>query len=494
MLQSNDLDIGQLELSNLDKQTKFWVMCGDCLGRGKRSRRIRKKVRLEYQKALEAFRNDSSKHPKPVKPKGHLEMCASCSGLGIVLSDEALPVNESLPKVAIIGAGIGGMALAVACKHRGIPFTLYERDSSFDARSQGYGLTLQQASRAISGLGIIELEDGVVSTRHMVHNTEGKVVAEWGMRRWLEGQPSAIPKRSNIHIARQSLRFQMMEQLGGTEEVHWGHQLVSFDQTRSDKVQLTFLVNGEQKYAEADLVVGADGIRSVVRQSIIGDEVTPLRSLNCMVVLGICPLSLLGDLESELLDGATVFQTANGNDRIYMMPFNAESVMWQLSFRMDDDEAKALSEQGSDALKAEAIRRLPWHSPIPEILAATPAELVSGYPVYDRELLTPEHFANSSKATLIGDGAHPMTPFKGQGANQAILDALSLAREITNGCWSEDVWRNKGLREAVLNTYETEMLERSAVKVEGSAAAAEFLHSDVVLEPIDQPRRMSPKD
>ena len=94
------------------------------------------------------------------------------------------PDTEKYPHVAIIGGGIGGVALAVACLHRGIPFTLYERDHGFDARSQGYGLTLQQASKAIEGFGIFSLEKGVVSTRHVVHTTEGKVVGQWGMRKW----------------------------------------------------------------------------------------------------------------------------------------------------------------------------------------------------------------------------------------------------------------------------------------------------------------------
>tara|TARA_B100000767_G_C19778375_1_gene544305 strand:- start:11556 stop:11768 length:213 start_codon:yes stop_codon:yes gene_type:complete len=51
--------------------------------------------------------------------------------------------------LTIIGCGIGGVALAVACLHRQIPITLYERDINFDIRSQGYGLTLQQASKSI---------------------------------------------------------------------------------------------------------------------------------------------------------------------------------------------------------------------------------------------------------------------------------------------------------------------------------------------------------
>jgi 2-polyprenyl-6-methoxyphenol hydroxylase-like FAD-dependent oxidoreductase len=89
-----------------------------------------------------------------------------------------IPDTENYPHVAIIGGGIGGVALAVACLHRGIPFTIYERDNGFEARSQGYGLTLQQASKAIEGLGFL-IRKGVISTRHLVHTTDGKVIGEW---------------------------------------------------------------------------------------------------------------------------------------------------------------------------------------------------------------------------------------------------------------------------------------------------------------------------
>ena len=87
----------------------------------------------------------------------------------------------------------------------------------------------------------------------------------------------------------------------------------------------------------------------------------------------------------------------------------------------------------------------------------------------------------SEKATLIGDAAHPMSPFKGQGANQAILDALSLARAISKGCKPSSNWREVGIRKCVLTDFETEMLARSASKVKASADAADFLHSESVL-------------
>jgi len=485
-----------------------WAICVDCQGNGKKRRRLRKKVKLRYQRELELFEKANNQGTAPVRPRGHLEECLSCNGSGLLHSAIQTPVDtDNFPHLAIIGGGIGGVALAVACLHRGIPFTLYERDSGFDTRSQGYGLTLQQASRAIEGLGVFSLPQGVISTKHVVHSIDGGVLGEWGIRKWGPSDAKTAPKRTNVHITRQSLRLALLEQLGGHKAVQWAHQLVDVKESKTEGqgLDLSFQVDGKVKHAHADLVVGADGIRSATRSLLIGEDISPLRYLGCIVILGICPLADIKNLDMKkanpetlepslvhpLLDGATVFQTANGHERIYMMPFTADSVMWQLSFPMAEAEAKALSAKGVAALKEEASRRCQWHEPIPQILAATRDEQVSGYPVYDRELLKPELISKSAigaRVTLIGDAAHPMSPFKGQGANQALLDALALARGITHGCRPKSQWRQAGVRKSVLTEFEADMLLRVTAKVKGSAEAAQFLHSDVVLHEGNEPR------
>lgn len=494
-------------MSNSELQNTKWQVCTHCKGNGATRQRIRKKAKLQYQKELEAFQTSQQKastttttHTSPpTPPRGHLLNCKHCGGSGLVLQKfdaENYHKNENditanYPRVAIIGGGIGGAALAVACYHRNIPFMLYERDRNFNERSQGYGLTLQQASKAMKGFGIYNLEHGVVSNRHVVHDTQGNILGEWGMRKWLKNPDTKKPKNTNIHIARQSLRQALLEQLPKEENhIKWGHRFTDLVVNNDQSIQLNFEVNGKQIQTTADVVVGADGIRSKVRPFLISKNKTPLQYLGCIVILGICALKDINCDNSALLDNATVFQTANGNERMYMMPYNDTSIMWQFSFPITESEAKKLSASVAEILKQESLKRANWHQPIPEILKATPLQLITGYPVYDRPLFTEKKLDNIAPITLLGDAAHPMSPFKGQGANQALLDALALARTIYQYGNANAIphWKDIGVREKILNHYEQEMLHRSAIKVTDSAKAATVLHSDKVLEKKNKPR------
>jgi salicylate hydroxylase len=474
-------------LKEVENKKNHWAICPNCQGCGKKYLKLRKHARLRYQIAMEEYKKNQLEKKPCTRPKITQYLCENCKGSGLISSPNCVkPDNVNLPHVAIIGAGIGGTALAVACLHRGIPFTIYERDSGVHVRSQGYGLTLQQASNAVKGFGLFSLKDTSNSTRHVVLSTDGKEIVEWGRRTHLHTEKP--PKRTNVHIPRQSLRQSLLEQLEDSNCVQWGHQLIHFQHCEDNTIELTFKVNDEIAKHKTDLLVGADGIRSVVRNILIGEKTTPLRYLGYMVILGICPLHTLKNIDSSLLDLTTVFQTVNGCERIYVMPYSSDSVMWQFSYPLAEEDAKKLSTKGSLALKEEVCRRAQWHTPVPEILSTTPLSLISGYPVYDRQLLQPEMLFKAQSVTLIGDAAHPMSPFKGQGANQALLDALSLARKISTTCHPSSNWRELGLRNVVLTEFEEEMIERSSCKVKDSAKAVELLHSKSVLREGNGPK------
>lgn len=612
-------------------------------GQNKRDNCVNKRIKRSSASSDTAVMAENFEHKQySLSLPKRWDSCKHCNQTGLLISSsinesassatKASVVNHSArnnPYVAIIGAGIGGFALATALRHRGIPFHIFEKDMRFDQRSQGYGLTLQQARRALEALGIVEIDvannhnicrsngsgkllqqHAVTSTKHVVHTPNGSVCGEWGLRKWIgidnkinaentkekprSNSAKKKKRRQNLHVPRQILRYSLFESLKeaidsanrneqcATDDfnsyISWGHKLVDIQPLNTDaefnitepknhqssitpvipplpcKLQLSFQVKGENgknkdvvTVQDADLVVGCDGIRSSVRNKFLRihddddnnskdpvEPILPLQYLNLIVILGICPLNNLfkekeidGSTQSHqkqnqnqvqlspLLDGKTVFQTADGTTRIYLMPYSKKKneYMWQLSFPMREEAAISLSSRGPNALKEEALRRCQlWHSPIAEILHATPIELVSGYPVYDRDLLSTDILTSSRRRkmhrppiskvsnkdssstsassspvllpiTLLGDAAHPMSPFKGQGANQALLDALSLARSI----YRVHCRDGRSLIDA-LELYEKEMIDRSSTKVRASGAAAEFLHTEIAIQEGDVTR------
>ncbi len=463
----------------------YWRPCPACKSTGKRLQKQSKQARLAYRTALEMYENKEMS-TKPTAPAAHYNSCKKCNGSGLQPSDVPVSPSKDWPMVAIIGAGIGGVALAVALSHRGIPFKLYEKDINFNARSQGYGLTLQQASKAMKGFGIQQLDQGIVSTKHMVHNTRGDIIAEWGMRKWQSQTQKNKQGQTNVHIARQHLRRALVEELEKTHPIQWAQEFKGCKQNKDQSFTIEFDKSNIVKSTKANIVVGADGIRSKVRGHFMGDQPQTLNYLGTIVILGICAYQKLEDTCSDLLDGATVFQTANGNERIYVMPFDNKHLMWQLSFPLKESQALDLSRAGAIALKAESKKRVPWHAPIPQIIDKTPVSNISGYPVYDRPLWQPPAI-DQKQVTLIGDAAHPMSPFKGQGANQALLDALELARTLYKHGNSKNTKTNDVIKNA-LTRFENHMMQRAAPKVKESARAARILHTEEVLKVKNAPR------
>ena len=552
-----DADVG----AGGDGSGMMW--CGRCAGEG---------TLVSLTKAQKRARKMADAPGAPPPAPGKTLPCKECKGVGLVPTEDGeLPVaREDAPSVAIVGAGIGGAALALALQQRGVRVSLFERDSGFTARKQGYGLTMQKYSggSALGALGV-RLE-GVGSNANVSFAADGRELGRYGHSTLKDvdesegaGAASSDGGR-NVHLPRQALRRALLSRLApGTAK--WGRRLDRYVEDPGSNptggVTLTF----EDGTTEGpfDLLVGADGIFSRVRRQKMGEEGVaeeaaeaeeleegkknenalerlkkkrdqrPLRYLGVLVVLGICRGN------AHPLCSNKVFQVVDGETRVYAMPFTASpdgdgcleddafdsyeneddakssekerkktvpapgAMMWQLSFPLKERIARTLASGDPAELLREAKGRCgDWPAPVPELLNSTICTNVAGYPAFDRDPLDPDTFRDlsdaerrESRVTLIGDAAHPMSPFKGQGANQALLDAVQLARALArtkhfqppglerrHGCArlfaSEDQVSDVA---RALAAFEAGMCSRSEEKVRRSRAAAAYLHSEAAL-------------
>ncbi len=429
--------------------------------------------------------------------------------------------NDFYLPVGIIGGGIGGTALALSLQHHGIPFYLFEKDVDFASRRQGYALTMQQGGIALRDLDVAQevIDEGAISVIHYSYDARGNVIGAYGAGKrgdmnefdpsLVAKSPDEIRQRHNIHLPRQKLREILMKKVH-SDSIFWNKKLLSFSgMTQSsicerarDQDALTLKFQDCSEY-KVSLIVGADGVFSTVRQQIMSSLGEPsttnryqhLSYLNLIVILGISH-------RKSTVDGRHLCarQWLDGENRIFSMPYDKDKTMWQMSFPMKEEEAMLLSswnkrsddeiESIGAKLKLEALTRCKnWDPSLIELLLCTRESDISGHPVYDRDIdlgLLPRARTDAPsnnlnmppRVTLLGDAVHPMSPFKGQGANQALLDALQLSRALLG---SDLVQPNRRSIAEALYHFEQEMLMRSKPKVLKSRDAALYLHSPAAL-------------
>jgi 2-polyprenyl-6-methoxyphenol hydroxylase-like FAD-dependent oxidoreductase len=347
--------------------------------------------------------------------------------------------------IAIVGAGIGGLAAAAALRRFGIDAMVYEQADEFTRVGAG----IQQSPNAVKvhrGLGIEErLRDvGFAPSSSLNRDAfSGKVTNDHPLGHEVEeryGAPYLTLHRGDLHAA--------LADIVPADCVHLGKKLAAI---RSDgsRVELAF---ADGSAAEADAVIGADGVHSLIRDHVAGPSAP--RFTGRLAYRTTFPASLLRNV-----DVGTARTKWWGRDRhivIYNITANRDEIYFTTSQpeRADWMTRESWSTKGDLAEMRAAF--LSFHSEVQAVLAAAPE--VHKWGIYERD---PLPTWRKDRIVLLGDACHPMTPYMASGAAMALEDAVVLARCIDDS--RSDI-------ETAFRTYEAIRKPRTSVVQAGSSA------------------------
>ncbi len=310
-------------------------------------------------------------------------------------------------RALIVGAGIGGLAAAIALRRRGFAVTVYERSPA--PRELGFALLLApNAMRALRRLDLAEavIERGVVARSGEIRRGDGRVLKRFDMTplRAALGEDTVCALRPALHGT-------LLEALPA-EVLALGTAATGFAQ---DAGGVTLeLASGVR--VRGALLVGADGIGSLMRQALHGD--TPPRTTGLLAWRGVARgvSQLLGSMSgAQYLARGIEAGTAKAS---------VDAVYWYVS-------AKARPEDLDGDRKRAVLARLAGFDPrFVALVQATAAEDIRRDALVDRPPLARW---GEGRVTLLGDAAHPMTPHAGQGAAQALEDAVALGELLVPG-------------------------------------------------------------
>jgi 5-methylphenazine-1-carboxylate 1-monooxygenase len=353
-------------------------------------------------------------------------------GNGMTLSEERQrdgDASSRTVRVAIAGGGIGGMALALSLHDAGFgEVDVYESASS--VKELGVGINvLPHATRELTELGLLgELSAVAIPTAELVY------YSRHGQRIWSEPRGIAAGYRwPQFSIHRGTLlgvlHRAVIERLG-PERVHSGHHLSRFDQD-GDHVWADFVdrASGEPRSrVEADVLVGGDGIHSVIRQAFFPNQGPPKWN-------GITMWRAVTE-GSPFLSGRTMVMVGPAGPQMVVYPISrrheAEGkalINWVAAIRNAPDQPMPTQDWEYTARLENVLE--PFQSFVFDFLNVPAlirgAKTIYQYPMVDRDPLPTWNFG---RVTLLGDAAHPMYPKGSNGASQAIIDARVLAREL----------------------------------------------------------------
>ncbi len=348
-------------------------------------------------------------------------------------------------KIAIVGAGLGGLVAAIALRKKGVEATIYEQAKAFGEVGAG----IQVGPNAVKVLRALDLESGIETFGAMPENHVGRA---WNSGRVLFKSATRTAclerfgaafyqvQRSDLHahlkkaLPEDAIRLNV--KVTGVESGPGGAKLIFQDGTD----------------AAADAIIGADGIHSTVRDCILGHAAPRFTGVICW--RGQCTADRLPkghippDSSNWMGPGGCIVH-------YYVRP--GQLVNWIAHRTTDIWAEESWSLEGD---KEEMLGAFPgWHSSLHTLLAAT--ERCYKWAILDRE---PLPSWGEGRVTLLGDAAHAMLPFLAQGGAMAMEDGYVLAECLDRG--AEDV-------PAALKAYEGLRRARTArVQLSSRARAA----------------------
>lgn len=372
-------------------------------------------------------------------------------------------MNLKDKQIAIIGGGPGGLTLARLLQQGGCKVTVYERDLNKNARVQGANLDLHEES----GLAALR-KAGLMAAFYANHLPDaGKLrITDHHGTICLDDHQEGSISENRPEIDRGPLRKILLESLQN-DTVVWDSRFLSMEKA-NDGWRLHFH-NKENVYA--DIVIGADGANSKIRPYL--SAIKPVYSGVTIVEGNIYEAEKSTPKLFNLLKGGKLF--ALGNEQSLILSTKGDgSIAFYTGEKVDENwvtesniNFKNIPEVKNWFVKSFPDWDLMWH----ELFTA---EKISIIPRPLFHYPSSQHWEPQSNLTIIGDAAHRMPPYAGEGVNMAMLDALELSEILLDD--------KSGDTKAAFSAYETKMLKRAAEVTAMTMVNTVALHSSDALQ------------
>jgi salicylate hydroxylase len=316
-------------------------------------------------------------------------------------------------RIAIVGGGLGGLAAALFLRDAGLDATVYEQ--ALQLREVGAGIVVSpNMVRPLRRLGLA----------HQLPEFAVRLEAAWEFRRWQDGlilfvQPMGDECErlygAHCYVAHRADLLGLLQRALPQHLLRLDHRCIAVDQNEHD-AQLTFVSgDGARTLVTADIVIAADGIHSVVRQAVapqIDMRFSGLCAFRCLVPADKAPPMALRPVQTLWLGpGRHFVHYPISGGRLVNVVAIVPAGSWRTESWTADGEISDLTAQFEG-----------WDDRVHQLIVS--ASSTKRWALYDRD---PLERWTAGRISLLGDAAHAMLPFFGQGAAQAIEDAFVLA-------------------------------------------------------------------